>query len=91
MSDRQRDGRYVPIRDYAAIGDCHAAALIARDGGIDWCTIRRFDAEPVFCRILDAGKGGFWSIRPVDAPAEHQGVLPVSSSCAMVAWRPASP
>jgi GH15 family glucan-1,4-alpha-glucosidase len=55
---------YRPIRDYAAIGDCHGAALIARDGSIDWCCFRRHDADPVFCRLLDAAKGGYWSIRP---------------------------
>ena len=58
-------GRYRPIGDYALIGDCHAAALVSRDGGIDWATLRRFDADPVFCRLLDAGHGGHWSIRPV--------------------------
>ena len=55
---------YRPIRDYAAIGDCHGSALIARDGSIDWCCLRRHDAAPVFCRLLDAAKGGYWSIRP---------------------------
>src|ERR687892_1395157 len=55
---------YRPIRDYAAVGDCHGAALIARDGSIDWCCLRRHDAEPVFCRLLDGAKGGYWSIRP---------------------------
>jgi alpha,alpha-trehalase len=56
---------YRPIRDYAAIGDCHGAALVARDGGIDWCCLRRHDADPVFCRLLDAEKGGFFAIRPI--------------------------
>ena len=56
--------RYRPIRDYAAIGDCHGSALVSRDGSIDWCALKRFDADPVFCRLLDADRGGFWSIRP---------------------------
>jgi len=55
---------YRPIRDYAAVGDCHGSALIARDGSIDWCCLRRHDADPVFCRLLDAANGGHWSIRP---------------------------
>src|SRR5512141_1933321 len=55
---------YRPIEEYAAIGDCHGSALVARDGSIDWCCFGRFDADPVFCRILDAGRGGFLSIAP---------------------------
>jgi alpha,alpha-trehalase len=55
---------YPPIRDYAAIGDCHGAALVSRDGGVDWCCLGRFDADPLFCRLLDANTGGFFSIHP---------------------------
>ncbi len=50
-----------PIRDYALIGDCHGAALVSRQGSIDWCTLLRFDADPVFFRLLDKG-GGAWDI-----------------------------
>jgi GH15 family glucan-1,4-alpha-glucosidase len=61
-----------PIRDYALIGDCHGCALVSRSGSIDWCAFGRFDAPPVFCRLLDAGKGGFLSVRPVgDFEAER--------------------
>ena len=75
IAERASEPRYRPIRDYAAIGDCHGAALVARDGGIDWCALRRFDAEPVFCRILDAGKGGFWSISPTGRHTAEQSYL----------------
>ena len=67
MEDRAGE-RYPPIRDYGIIGDCHGSALIERHGRIDWCCLGRHDAEPTFCRLLDADRGGFWSIRPV-APA----------------------
>jgi GH15 family glucan-1,4-alpha-glucosidase len=57
---------YRPIRDYALIGDCHGAALVSCEGSIDWCCLGRFDADPVFCRILDAHSGGYFSIHPVE-------------------------
>ncbi len=59
----ERDG-YRPIEDYAIIGDCHTAALISRDGSIDWYCPARFDAPAVFCRILDDRKGGYLQLAP---------------------------
>jgi GH15 family glucan-1,4-alpha-glucosidase len=56
---------YKPISDYALIGDCHGSALVARDGSVDWCCLDRFDADPVFCRMLDANRGGFLSTEPL--------------------------
>lgn len=56
--------RYPPIADYALIGDCHTAALVSRDGAIDWYCPRRFDAPAALCRLLDADKGGYWQLAP---------------------------
>ena len=56
--------RYPPIGDYALISDCHSAALVSRDGSIDWCCFHRFDARPVFCRLLDWDRGGHCRIAP---------------------------
>jgi GH15 family glucan-1,4-alpha-glucosidase len=55
---------YRSIADYGLIGDCHGSALVSRDGSIDWAALHRFDADPVFCRLLDAERGGYWWIRP---------------------------
>ena len=52
-----------PIADYALLGDCHGAALVTRDGSVDWWCPARFDAPSVFTRLLDP-HGGHWSIRP---------------------------
>jgi len=68
-------GSYTPIKDYAVIGDCHGCALVGLDGSMDWAALRRFDADPIFCRLLDAGRGGFWSIRPVGASTSTRSYL----------------
>jgi len=53
---------YPPIGDYALISDCHAAALVSRNGSLDWCCLPRFDQGSCFGRLLDWHKGGFCSI-----------------------------
>ncbi|GHO45545.1 glycoside hydrolase family 15 protein [Ktedonospora formicarum] len=65
--DRSRAG-YLPIEDYAVIGDLHTVALIGKNGSIDWCCLPRFDAPSVFGAMLDAQKGGYFKIAPQETP-----------------------
>jgi GH15 family glucan-1,4-alpha-glucosidase len=56
-------GPYEPISNYALIGDCHGAALVSAAGAVDWACMRRFDSGGIFCRLLDAGRGGAFELR----------------------------
>jgi GH15 family glucan-1,4-alpha-glucosidase len=53
------------IEDYGLIGDLHTAALVGRDGSIDWLCLPRFDAPACFAALLGGEDAGFWRIAPV--------------------------
>jgi GH15 family glucan-1,4-alpha-glucosidase len=48
--------------DYGIIGNCRSAALISKNGSLDWCCLPEFDSSSVFAKILDEEKGGSFEI-----------------------------
>jgi GH15 family glucan-1,4-alpha-glucosidase len=54
-----------PIAEHALLSNCQSAALVSRDGSIEWLCFPRFDSPSIFGRLLD-DQAGHWSIRPVE-------------------------
>jgi len=59
-----------PIEDYAVLGDLGTAALVSRQGSVDWLCLPRFDSRACFAALLGTPDNGRWLLTPADPDAE---------------------
>src|ERR671930_2541989 len=62
--------RYMPLRieDYALLGDLQTAALVGRDGSVEWLCFPRFDSPACFAALLGGPEHGRWKLAPKGEP-----------------------
>lgn len=63
---------YLPIENYGLVGNMRSAALIGRNGSLDWLCLPRFDSPSIFAALLDDEKGGRFQIAPAQAERTTQ-------------------
>jgi GH15 family glucan-1,4-alpha-glucosidase len=71
---------YLPLACYGALGDGRSVVLSGSDGSIDWWCVPNMDSPPLFDRLLDAERGGRFSLVPENA----------STATTATSWRPSS-
>jgi GH15 family glucan-1,4-alpha-glucosidase len=67
---------YLPIEEHGIVGDLRTVALVGTDGTVDWYCPSRFDAPSLFGALLDARKGGYFSLRTRSSGRPKQLYLP---------------
>ena len=65
-----------PIEDYALIGDCHSAALVSKEGSIDWLCWPRFDSAACFAALVGTPDNGRWRIAPAPGSGQYPPAVP---------------
>ncbi|PTX14506.1 GH15 family glucan-1,4-alpha-glucosidase [Pontibacter mucosus] len=66
------DNKYLPIEDHGIIGDLNTVALVGLNGTIDFMCFPHFDSPSIFASLLDAEKGGSFSISPAHDGMKHK-------------------
>ena len=78
------------IEDYAMLGNCRSAALVAMDGSIDWLCLPRFDSAACFAALLGNDGNGRWRIAPADPDATARRGYVDGSLVLETEWRTAT-
>jgi GH15 family glucan-1,4-alpha-glucosidase len=78
------------IEDYAIIGDMQSAALVGRDGSIDWLCLPRFDSPACFASLLGDDRHGHWRIAPPDGVGQASRTYQGETLILQTQWRTAA-
>src|SRR4051794_6405306 len=83
-------GMTLPIEDYAVVGDTGTAALVGRDGSVDWLCLPRFDSPACFSALLGGPEHGRWLLGPADETVECTRRYVGNSAVLETTWRTAT-